>query len=72
MFDTLLQAPERLAAYATTTLPRLTQITIDEANKELDVFCTSPDVADEILSTLPPISKAMHLCEIFFAHSKFL
>ncbi|OJT04515.1 hypothetical protein TRAPUB_4785 [Trametes pubescens] len=68
----LIHAPERLAAYAPPTLPRLTNISIDEANKELDVFCTSNDVADDIMKCLPPISKAMHLCEMFFEYSKFL
>lgn len=36
------------------------------------MFCTSNDVADDIMKCLPPISKAMHLCEMFFEYSKFL
>ncbi|CDO73376.1 hypothetical protein BN946_scf185013.g10 [Trametes cinnabarina] len=68
----LIHAPERLAAYDTPRLPRLTHITIDEANKEMDVFCRNDEVAEEILGCLPSISHAIHLCEIFFAYSKFL
>ncbi|KAI0778882.1 fungal-specific transcription factor domain-containing protein [Trametes elegans] len=68
----LIHAPERQAAYETPKLPRLTNITVDEANKELDVFCTSEHVLDEAVRCLPPIDLTMHLCEIFFAFSKFM
>ncbi|KAH9854322.1 hypothetical protein C2E23DRAFT_726436 [Lenzites betulinus] len=65
-------APERLAAFTPSKLPRLTHITIDEAHKELDVFCTSEEIGEEILATLPPIAKALQLCDIFFAYANFM
>ncbi|KAI0828998.1 hypothetical protein BC628DRAFT_1315551 [Trametes gibbosa] len=70
--NTLFKAPERLAAYTPTKLPRLTLTTIDEAHKELDVFCTNLDVGEDILACLPPVFKALQLCEIFFTYSNFL
>lgn len=70
--DTLFKAPERLAAFTPSKLPRLTRITIDEAHKELDVFCTSEEIGEEILATLPPIAKALQLCDIFFAYANFM
>ncbi|KAI8981354.1 fungal-specific transcription factor domain-containing protein [Trametes punicea] len=68
----LIHAPERLAAYDRPKLPRLSRIVIEEASKELDVFCASDPVAADVLNCRPPYSQAMHLCDIFFAFSKFL
>ena len=45
------QAPERLKPFTDNVkFPRITQITLDEACKELDVFCTSMAVGEEVLS----------------------
>ncbi|KAI0370472.1 hypothetical protein BV20DRAFT_1035925 [Pilatotrama ljubarskyi] len=66
------EAPERLAAYVTPKLPHLTKLTIDEADKELDVFLVGDEIAEELLRCLPTLTRAMHLCEVFFACSKFL
>ncbi|KAI0673868.1 hypothetical protein C8Q78DRAFT_967725 [Trametes maxima] len=68
----LLHAPERIEAYETLNLPRLTNITIDEAYKDLDMFCTSDEVGEEAMTCLPSITKALHLCGVFFTYSKFL
>ncbi|KAH9897656.1 hypothetical protein C8Q73DRAFT_787911 [Cubamyces lactineus] len=68
----LIHAPERLAAYDSPKLPRLSQFAVDEANTELDYFATKDEVGEEIVVCLPSINKAIHLCEIFFAYSKFL
>ena len=67
------QAPERLKPFTDNVkFPRITQITLDEACKELDVFCTSMAVGEEVLSCIPPMEEALRLCEIYFDCSKFL
>ncbi|KAI0354702.1 hypothetical protein OH77DRAFT_1425800 [Trametes cingulata] len=68
----LIHAPERLAAYATPKLPHLTKLTMDQADKELDVYLVGDDIGEEMLRCLPTVHKAIHLCEVFFACSKFL
>ncbi|KAI0640172.1 hypothetical protein C8Q77DRAFT_1045369 [Trametes polyzona] len=68
----LIHAPERLASYAPPKLPNLTHLTIDEANMELDVPCTNHAVGEEILRCLPSITRALHLCDLFFSKSKYL
>ncbi|TBU42247.1 hypothetical protein BD309DRAFT_866742 [Dichomitus squalens] len=69
----LIHAPERLGPTGNfLTLPRLTQVTVDEACKELDVFCTNEQVAEELLSCMPTMEQALRLCDIYFENSKFL
>ncbi|KAH9932119.1 uncharacterized protein BXZ73DRAFT_90044 [Epithele typhae] len=68
------EAPERLKPFVDINikLPRVTRITVEEACKELDVFCTSMTVGEEVLSCIPPMEEALRLCEIYFECSKFL
>ncbi|KAM5539954.1 hypothetical protein V8D89_006457 [Ganoderma adspersum] len=67
------EAPERLHPFLNkVVLPRLSQITFDEACKELDVFCTNEAVAAEVLACMPTMEEALRLCDIYFENSKFL
>ncbi|TFK85569.1 hypothetical protein K466DRAFT_587983 [Polyporus arcularius HHB13444] len=69
----LIHAPERLAPFVDTIkLPRLTSITIDEACKELDVFCSNEAVGEEVLGCIPTMQDALRLCDIYFECSKFM
>ena len=54
------------------TLPRLSQVTVDEACKELDVFCDNEQIADEVLYCMPTMEEALRLCDIYFESSKYL
>ena len=47
-------------------------MSVEEACKELDVFCTSMAVGEEVLGCIPPMEEALRLCEIYFECSKFL
>lgn len=72
-FSCSFQAPERLHPFVNkVVLPRLSQITFDEACKELDVFCTNEAVASEVLACMPTMEEALRLCDIYFENSKFM
>ena len=47
-------------------------MTIDEACKELDVFCTNESVGEEVISCIPPMEEGLRLVDIYFECSKFM
>ncbi|KAI0756452.1 hypothetical protein C8Q80DRAFT_1223696 [Daedaleopsis nitida] len=69
----LIHAPERLTPFVDNLkLPRLSQMTIQEACKELDVFCSNEAIGDEVLACIPTMEEALRLVEIYFECSKFI
>ncbi|KAH9897653.1 fungal-specific transcription factor domain-containing protein [Cubamyces lactineus] len=66
----LIHAPERLCE-TDLKLPRLSDLMVEEANKELDVKLTSCELGHEMLRLLPPLSQACQLCETFLEFGKF-
>ncbi|RPD64670.1 hypothetical protein L226DRAFT_528955 [Lentinus tigrinus ALCF2SS1-7] len=69
----LIHAPERLTPFVDKIkLPRLSAVTIDEACKELDVFCTNDTIGEEVVGCIPSMQDALRLCDIYFECSKFM
>ncbi|KZT08809.1 uncharacterized protein LAESUDRAFT_648494 [Laetiporus sulphureus 93-53] len=70
--EVCLTAPTRNLMPCSAPYPRISEELVKEANMELDIACSNRPVQQQILTHLPPLSQACHLCEIFLEYGQFM
>ena len=50
----------------------LTHAMFEESMKQFESECDDPEMKRQVLQTLPSLSEACRLCEIFLEHGEYL